>query len=264
MKASYYFKRIMNDKTKLFFIILLFTIPMLDLILTFINVPMGAYPERADVNTFLYGSYVHNHFSYPLMLYFLPVYLLIVAGEDCFEDVTTGYRNVLISKWGKKNYVKTNIIKAFCISFSVIFISLLLNLLMAHIIYSGSEYSQIEELLVYYEPGDLYYIEAKYPLLTNFIYLFPISFMSGMLGSAGAALAMAIKNRKIVYPLLFLLWFILFLPRILAFDDIIMLAMQPFNETSLDTKVLIFVITSCIFVAVTVAAAVKEIRYEKV
>lgn len=263
MKASYYFKRIINDKVKLFFMILLFVIPMLDLILTFIDVPMGAYPEKADANTFLsFAS--HNQISFPLMLYFLPVYLLAIAGEDCFEDITTGYRNVLISKWGKKNYVKTNIIKAFCISFSVIFISLLLNLLMAHILYSGSEYSQIEEVLIYFGPEDLYYIEAKNPLLTNFIYLFPMSFLSGLIGAAGAALSMAIKNRKIVYPLLFLLWFLpLNIDNRIA-DFGIMIALQPFNECSLGTKVLIFVIISGIFIAVTTAAAIKEIRYAKI
>lgn len=267
MKATYYFKRIINDKVKLFFIILLFIMPMLDLILTIIQVPItGAYPEKADVYTFLHGSYLHNQISYPLVLYFLPIYLLAIAGEGCFEDVTTGYRNVLISKWGKKNYVKTNIIKAFCISFSVIFISLLLNLLMAHILYSGSEYSEIEEVLIYFKPEDLYYIEAKNPLLTNFIYIFPVSFLSGLLGSSGAALAMAIKNRKIVYPILFLLWF---LPQFLdermqILDYGITAAFQPFTEYSLGAKVLINIIASCVFLAITIAAAIKVIRYDKI
>lgn len=257
MKEIYYFKRIINDKVKLFFMILLFTLPVIDLILTFIYVPMGAYPEKADANSFLAATSV-SFISHSLMLYFLPVYLLVIAGDDCFEDVLTGYRSVLISKWGKKSYVKTSIIKAFCISFSVVFISLLFNLLMAHIIYNGSGYSQIEELLIYYEPGDLYYFEANNPLLTNVIYIFTTSFLSGLIGAAGAALAMANKNRKIVYPLLFLLWY---LPQCL--DNSIMLALQPFNEYNLGTKVYIYIITSCIFIVVTAVAAIKEIRYAK-
>lgn len=219
---------------------------------------MGAYPNAADYNLFLTGN-SSSFIFISLMLNFLPVYLLFISGDDCFEDVSTGYRNLLISKWGKKNYMRTNIIKAFCISFFIIFTSLMLNLLMAHIIYNGAVYSQLDEMLIYYEPGDLYYIEATHPLLTNIIYIFTTSFLAGLIGAAGAALAMAIKNRKIVYPLLFLLWY---LPQ--SLDNSIMLALQPFCEYGLDTKAPIYIITSCIFIAVTVVAAIKEKQYAKI
>ena len=258
MKASFYFKRIINDKVKMLFIILLFIMPILDLILTFIYVPMGAYPEKADANSFLAGTSVSFVF-HSLMLHFLPIYLLIIAGDDCFEDASTGYRNLLVSKFGKKDYVRTNIIKAFCISFSIIFISLLLNLLMAHIIYLGTVYSQFDELLIYYDQSSLFYIEVSNPLITNICYIFTTSFLSGLIGSAGAALAMAIKNRKIVYPLLFLLWY---LPS--SLDKSIMLALQPFNEYELDTKISIYIITSCIFIVAIAVASFKEIRYAKI
>ena len=258
MKTSYYFKRIINDKVKMLFMIILVVLPILDLIFTFIYVPMGAYPEKADANTFLTAGSASFVFI-SLMIYFLPVYLLIIAGDDCFEDALTGYRSVLISKWGKKSYVKTNIVKAFCISFSVILFSLVLNLLMAHIIYSGSQYSQFDELLIYYDQSSLFYIEANNPLLTNVCYIFTTSLLAGLIGAAGAALAMAIKNRKIVYPLLFLLWY---LPQQL--DNSVLLALQPFNEYELDTKIPIYIITSCIFIATTIVAAIKEIRYAKI
>ena len=79
------------------------------------------------------------------------------------------------------------------------------------------------------------------------------------MGAAGAALAMAIKNRKIVYPLLFLLWF---LPA--HTDKSIMLALQPFCEYGLDTKIPVFVITLGIFVVLTIGAAIKEVHYAKI
>lgn len=69
---------------------------------------------------------------------------------------------------------------------------------------------------------------------------------------------MAIKNRKIVYPLLFLLWFLT-----AHTDKSIMLIIQPFCEYGLDTKIPVFVITLGIFVVLTIGAAIKEVHYAK-
>lgn len=259
MKLSYYIKRIINHKVKILFILFLFALPIFDLIFTFIYVPVGATPERADFNSFLAATSTAGLF-HSLMLHFLPVFLLIIAGEDCFEDATTGYRNILISKWGKKNYIKTYILKAFCISFFVVFLSLMLNLLMAHIIYNGALYSRFDELLIMnQEQSSLMYNEVTHPLITNICYIFITAILSGVIGAAGAALAMAIKNRKIVYPLLFLLWYML-----TSLDKSIMLALQPFCEYGLDTKIPIYLISVCVFTAVTIIASIKEAYYAKI
>ena len=135
-----------------------------------------------------------------LFFNFLPLYLLIISCDDCFEDCTTKYRNILISKWGKKDYVITNITKSFCISFFLILFTLLLNMLMSEIIFNTATYSIFSENLVDEDKTSLFYIEATHPTVTNIIYIFTTSLLSGAIGAAGAALAMAIKIRKIVYP----------------------------------------------------------------
>lgn len=257
MKLTYYVKRILNDKLKLFFIALIFLIPVLDLIFQLRYIPVGAVPGRADFNTFLTGS---NSFIFQtLLLDFLPVFLLIVACDDCFEDYTTGHRNVLITKWGKKNYVLTNVGKGFIISFCLMLLTLLLNLLMAHLLYSGAVYSGFDDLILDFKPTDLFYISVQHSLITNLCFILTTSFLSGVVGAAGAALAVAVHNRKIVYPVLFLIWFAL-----KSTDKSLSLAMQPFSEYGFDTIVPVYIAGVLLFSVVTVAAAVKEIKYAKI
>lgn len=258
MKASYYFKRIINDKIKLGFIFLLFLLPMVDLLSRLIHIPGGSNPMVPWASTFL-SLTSNTFFFHSLFFNFLPLYLLIISCDDCFEDCTTKYRNVLISKWGKKNYVITNIAKAFFISFFLILFVLLLNMLMANIILNTATYSIYNDILIDYEKTSLFFIEVTHPIITNIIYIFALSLLSGTIGATGAALAMAVKNRKIVYPLLFLLWF---LPS--HTDKSIMLAIQPFCEYGLDTKIPTFVITLGVFVVLTIGAAIKEVRYAKI
>lgn len=258
MKASYYFKRIINDKIKLVFIFLLILLPMADLLSMLIHIPGGATPMAPWSSTFL--SITSGTFLFhSLYLNFLPLYLLIIACDDCFEDCTTKYRNVLISKWGKKNYVITNIAKSFCISFFLILFTLLLNMLMSGIIFNTATYSVFNENLIDEDTTSLFYIEVTHPIITNIIYIFAVSLLSGAIGAAGAALAMAIKNRKIVYPLLFLLWF---LPE--HTDKSINIAIQPFCEYGLDVKIPVYVITLLAFAVLTLAAAIKEVHYAKI
>ena len=113
-----------------------------------------------------------------LFLGFLPLYLLIISCDDCFEDCTTKYRNILISKWGKKDYVITNIAKSFCISFFLILFTLLLNMLMSEIIFNTATYSIFSENLVDEDKTSLFYIEATHPTVTNIIYIFITSFIA--------------------------------------------------------------------------------------
>lgn len=258
LKVSYYLKRIINDKIKLGFIFLLFLLPIMDLISTLVSIHHGATSMAPWSSTFL--SLTSTSFIFHSLFFnFLPLYLLIISCDDCFEDCTTKYRNILISKWGKKDYVITNITKSFCISFFLILFTLLLNMLMSEIIFNTATYSIFSENLVDEDKTSLFYIEATHPTVTNIIYIFITSLLSGAIGAAGSALAMAIKIRKIVYPLLFLLWF---LPA--HTDKSIMLALQPFCEYGLDTKIPVFVITLGIFVVLTIGAAIKEVHYAKI
>ena len=146
MKVTYYLKRIINDKIKLGFIFLLFLLPIMDLISKLVSIHHGATPMAPWSSTFL--SLTSTSFIFHSLFFnFLPLYLLIISCDDCFEDCTTKYRNILISKWAKglcnNKYYKIILHFLFPILFT-----LLLNMLMSEIIFNTATYSIFSENLV--------------------------------------------------------------------------------------------------------------------
>ena len=108
--------RIISDKKSIGMIIFMLVIPILDIVQIYyqdiikINGEMGKpYPLYV---TFL-SCYSQGHIFQMIYLWFLPLYLLVIVGEECIVDYITGYKNILICKMGKNKY---QIINADCIT----------------------------------------------------------------------------------------------------------------------------------------------------
>ena len=54
-----------------------------------------------------------GHMFQSLLLWFMPIYCLVLTADDCIEDYNIGLKNVIISKIGKKKYVQTHLIKSY-------------------------------------------------------------------------------------------------------------------------------------------------------
>lgn len=98
--------RIISDKKSIGMIIFMLVIPILDIVQIYyqdiikINGEMGKpYPLYV---TFL-SCYSQGHIFQMIYLCFLPLYLLVIVGEECIVDYITGYKNILICKMGKIN-----------------------------------------------------------------------------------------------------------------------------------------------------------------
>lgn len=81
-------------------------IPILDIVqiyyqdIIICNGEMGKpYPLYV---TFL-SCYSQGHIFQMIYLWFLPLYLLVIVGEESIVDYITGYKNILICKMGKIN-----------------------------------------------------------------------------------------------------------------------------------------------------------------
>lgn len=121
-KRHYYVKRILNDKFKTSVILFIFFVPFLEILLYIRNLNYGAAMMNPDFATFLAGNTAgHGHMLQGILLWFLPLYLLIIVAEDAIQDYKTGNKNILISRWGNKKYFLLNMKKAFVISFGVNF-----------------------------------------------------------------------------------------------------------------------------------------------
>lgn len=132
--------RIISDKKSIGMIIFMLVIPILDIVQIYyqdiikFNGEMGKpYPLYV---TFL-SCYSQGHIFQMIYLCFLPLYLLVIVGEECIVDYITGYKNILICKMGKNKYILQKMKSAFIVSFTIVFVGLGLNLILSQIVFNG-------------------------------------------------------------------------------------------------------------------------------
>lgn len=252
---SYYITRIFNNKLKLSVILFIFVAPILDILMAFVDVFKGASVPVPGLVTF-WGSFMTAGLRGVLKGY-LPLFLAIIVADDCIEDYRIGYKNILITKRGKNKYFALNMLKSFTVSFFVLIIPLLLNLLMVHIVFAGGTYIPADVEMLKSEPNLLQ--SYSNPMFYNILYILVFSFIGGIVGSGATALAMAFPNRFILYPLAFILWYIS-----TAIKPSIIGALTPFTVDPLShyTFTIIFV------VAINIVAALfsffKVTKYDQV
>ncbi len=251
MKIKYYFKRIINNKIKLGLILLIFAYPITDIYFTLKDINLGGSVPEPNMASFL-TSFIYSG-AQMLLLWYLPLYFLLIAADNCIEDFKLGYKSILVTRWGKKKYFAVNILKGFIIGFFVILLSLVLNLVMTQIVYKGGSYTGLDS------NDQLGKEILKHPLLTNITYIFVTSFITGIVSMGAVAMAIALHNRYLVYPIVFLLWYI---P--VSFDKSIILALQSFTEYSLLDVLPTILIVIGINIATVIFAYIKEMKYEQV
>lgn len=257
MFLNYYFKRIINDKIKLIIILFVSVVMILDLILRIKYFPIGSTPMQANFNTFL-SLTGNDMFFHALIFWFLPIYLSILSAEDVIEDYNTGCINALIVRKGKKTYLLNNFLKAFIISFSTIFLALFFNLVLSFIIFNGATYSPFSNFASNLEQSHLLVKSLQNPFFTNIAFILITSILSGVVGMASVGFALGFKERKIVYPLSFVIWFIPF-----CFHKSIMLSIQPFSEYDLKQILPTYLFTLILHLLVPIIIYKKETIYHE-
>lgn len=256
MKFKYYFKRIVNNKIKLAVILLIFILPIIDVCLILLDINNGGSAIQPNLASFLTGSIFNV--TQTILLWYLPLYFLIVVADDCIEDFKIGYKNVLVTKWGKKGYFFTNIVKGFLFGILLLFISLAFNLIITQIAFSGGSYSLYDSLDI--QKTEALKVAFDNPLLTNCIYIIFSSFIAGVVTMGAVAISIALRNRFLVYPIVFLMWYI---PSLLPGNQITR-AMQPFTENLLIDALPTILLVIFINIIAVVFAYIKEVKYEKI
>ncbi len=264
MKFSVYIERILRDKIKLAFIIFLFLIPLLDIgqILRDLYFAWGqgweAEPPEPRYAAFsaLY-TVGTNHMLHKIMFWFLPIYLLIIVGEDSLEDQDVGYSIILKSRMSRKQYIVGKAKNSFLLSFLIVFMSLMLNYILLQLIFDqGGHIGQSIEGA----PDDQIYVIGYYhPVAANLANILMTAILSGLIGLIGTALAMCLHDRKIVYGITFLLWFTFVL-----LDDGLMIILHPFSTLTIDKYIAAFLFMVIGYSAIAMTALIAEVRSDEV
>ncbi len=262
MKFSVYAQRILRDKVKLAFIILLLVIPLLDIgqILYELYVtPEMSVPDPRYVSFSALYTVGTNHMLHKIMFWFLPIHLLIITGEGALEDHDTGYRNILVSRMSKKQYIWKTAGNAFLFCFLIIFLSLILNYGLAQVIFSEGEYNKNLPNLYPPEEHRLYTIGYYHPILISIVNIVVTAVFSGLIGMVGSALAMGVSDRKIVYGITFMLWFIFIL-----IDDGLMSILHPFTNMTLDRFIAAILLIVCGYSAIALISLAAEVKSDEI
>lgn len=254
---NYFLKRLLNDKSKVITMSLIIIIPLIEIIIMIYQSFLSDSIPNPCYSAFLAGSTVgFGHILQGSLLWFLPLYLLIICCEENIQDFKTGNSNILIVEWGRKKYFIFNIFRGFIIGFLIILISLSINLILVHIVFRGGIYTKLS---VPSKSDTIAYFSYSHPLITNSVYILITSFLSGLISMTGVALSIVFRKRNIVYPITFLMWYIpCIMPKSLIYVT------QPFTEYHLNETYPILIVFAAVNVLATTAMYIKETRYAKI
>lgn len=252
------FHRILYDRTKLLVMMFLLFIPTAEVIQIAWSVHEGYSMPIPHFATFL-SLYTLRHILHKIMFWFLPLFLLIIVNEVSLEDAESGCRHALAVRMGTKAYTRRRIGESFCISFLLIAAGLILNMILVYFLFRNGDFTRNDWQGIDPMSRDLTRITLPHPVLSNLAYILLTAFLSGLIGAVGTALALTIQNRKIVYGLTFLLWFI---P--VNLKDSLMYVIQPFLFVDYEVVVPTLCMVIALYVAVIAAALIMEGKFDKI
>lgn len=250
-------ERIWKNPLKNVVICFLLLFPSLEIVLYLRNsgLGIGGKVYNPDFAFFLGGNIAqYEHFFQAIYLWLMPIYCLVVVAEDCIEDFTTGYSNILITKFGKKSYIRGNLTKGFLISFLTILCAMVINLVLVHLLFQDGHFSPY---------GDICYAEGverwgiEHPLLANLAFSIVTSFFCGMISMVGVISVLIFHSRKVAYGITILAW----LAPVICKNSL-MLVFQPRSEYSLETLAMIAVTVLIPYGLYIVIGYYKEVRFE--
>lgn len=253
-----YMSRILHDKRKLFFAMVLIALPILDVVQIVSETNRGFEMPKPEFATFLslYTSGT-NHLLHKLMFWFLPLYLLMICVEDSIEDTDIHYKAMLICRMGRKKYYCSKMRNTFFCAAGIVFVSLLLNYILVKLLFSQGTFIKFVTPSAY--DAALYILNYGHPVAANIVYIFLTGFLAGLIACVGTALALSVHNRKAVYGITFFLWFVPVMMK-----NSLMLVIQPFMEYDFHVVIPTLLLVVIGYVMIIVVAYVVERKYEEI
>lgn len=252
--------RILQDKIKLCFIIILIALPSLEISqYLWYHYKFGIELQAPMFATFLSANTI-GHIFQSLLLWFLPLYLLLITGSDSMEDYTTGYKNILIVKMGRKKYVLNKLTSSFITAFAIMLLGLLINFILVQIILHKGTHVPFDINDVSNLPDSfLFELGYTHPLVTNLLFILIVSFLAGLISMVGTSLSIVLHDKKIVYALTFAIWFLPILSK-----NSLMYVTQPFAEYDFDVIVPIFLWVFGFYLTIIGISYVWEVKIAKI
>lgn len=251
------FTRIFSDPYKLGLSIALILLPTVEVFqYLWYGHQYGMEMPQSAFATFLSAATI-GHVTQILLLWFLPLYLLILTGIDSVEDAKTGYRSILIAKTGKQTYLRTKLKFSFLTSFLILFLGLSLNFIICQIVFRKGTYIPFDEGSM--PDSLLFHMSFAHPELANLAFILVVALLAGLISMVGTMLSIVARDKRIVFPVVFALWFGPILPK-----NSLMLVTQPFAEYDFNVLVPIFLWVAGLYIILTALLYIWEVKIAEI
>lgn len=226
--------RILKSWKSRVFILVIFLVPIWELLILIKQIIIPQWPiewsERIRVlnhpamASFLSGA-SHGHTAQMLLIWLMPIYVLLIYGDSYIQEKSCGYTGIIYSQYSRKKIIRTKFATSFLVFFGVFFMSMLLNFILANLIFMGGgrlrgfEQSLAAGVLSPFEVWSVQNPVAAY-LISMVIYCV----LAGCTGVMCCAVCYLFPSYKLAYPICFFIWFIQ-----ITMEPSIIYALQPFT-----------------------------------
>lgn len=173
-------------------------IPCVEVIQLLLLKFQSGYELYPPFSFFLSGA-SRGHMTQSLLLWFLPLFLMLLGSDTIIQDVQTGTHTIFISKLGKKKYYFQKLAVSFVISFTAMFLSLLLNFILVSLFFMNGKDTKDFTL----QDNQLFRLSIEHPYLAVLFFSLLACLLAGFAGLLGSALSLFFQDRKYSYSAAF-------------------------------------------------------------
>ncbi|MCR8872002.1 hypothetical protein MRBLBA21_005031 [Peribacillus frigoritolerans] len=250
--------RIIHNKLSWVIFSIIILIPCIDAFqLLLLKFQLGNEVEYHPAFAFFLSGSTRGHAAQMILLWFLPLYFLLLGADDAIQDYHTGYRYILISKVGRWKYCLEKLQTSFFVSFSTMLSSLLVNFILVFLLFNGGTF---KKGLNGINSTDnlLFTISMNHPYVAVLGFSLVCCVMAGFSGLIGSSVSLFFLDRKYAYTASFFIWFLLVLR-----PSSIMYLFQPFTEYDFNILVPILSTSLIIFLIIPVLIIIYEAKYNE-
>lgn len=137
---------------------------------------------------------------------FVPLYSMYICADSYLRDRANGYSAVIISRAGRKKYLRNKIISSFLIPFGLILTGMALNLFLALLIFNeGYDTSGFNTIVVNFKEA-FFTFEYNHPLVSYIMFMILGSVALGLGSVICTCVAFVAGRYPVAYLASFVLW----------------------------------------------------------
>ncbi len=262
--------RVWKNKRILFITLFFLFISIIDIYFVWYNSYLG--PVAGGTNfkyelvphpafaAFLSGA-SEGHIGQMLIIWLLPIYLMFMMGDSYINERKYGYSSFRQSRIERNCMLKIDLIISFLFSFVMILLILLLNFILAVIIFHGGKnFNDLQTYVGTKYIGKVDSFQLMHPYNAYFVYTLMFSIITGLFSMICRAITWLVPNYAFVYPLSFFVWMI-FIISPFNLGSLV----QPFTgEFDLGKSLISGMLLLVVTITFVVSGYIKRARYDEI